>query len=141
MNLKLNRTAAREDGIFGVLLDDAGHTVAFTLERAYPDGSGWAAKVASGVYICVRHPPNRLPYTTFMLTNVPPFQGQPVDGILIHIGNYNKDSIGCILLGESVAGIPSQLGADMLINSKKTFQSFMNLQNGIDEFTLTVTGV
>lgn len=141
MNLKLDRTASRQDGVFGVLLDEGGHTVAFTLEHAYASGEGsFSAKIAPGEYSCKRSQHQlegmTMPFTTFQVLDVPNHTN-----ILFHWGNYNKDSDGCILLGESIAPIPTQPGSDMIINSRKTWQKFMDLQTGIDAFKLTVTGV
>jgi hypothetical protein len=68
---------------------------------------------------------------TFEVEDVPDFMGQPVDGILIHIGNYNQDSIGCILLGEAQTD-------NMITNSKEAFTQFMSTLEGIDSFQLIV---
>lgn len=92
-------------------------------------------KVAAGVYTCVRHAPNRLPYVTFELQGVPDFQGNPVTGILIHIGNFNKDSDGCILLGAVLYAITEPW---MIRSSTPTFNKFMALQSSVDSFTLTI---
>lgn len=135
MDLTLKRERFLSTGIFGTLTTTQFDTfVAKTLEHAYPDViNGWKPKVASGIYICQRHPPNRLPYETFMLQNVPPFQGQPVDGILIHILNYDSESEGCI-------GVGNQTDANytMILNSKTTFNSLMDLQVGVQTFQLTI---
>lgn len=132
MNLKLIRKDARQSGVFGVLLNDTGGQIATTLEHSYPKGKGWTAKVAPGTYKCVRHAPNRLPYETFMLENVPDFQGKPVSGILLHIGNYDDDSEGCILVGQAALG-------DMITHSRVTFNKLMDLQKGLDSFQLTIS--
>lgn len=127
----LNRFSFSESGILGIMLDEYG-TVYNTLEHAYlqPNGS-YSPKIAVGTYTCQRHAPNRLPYETFEVTNVPPFMGQDVTGILIHIGNYNQDSIGCILLGKSHTDT-------MITNSKEAFQEFMLSLEGTDSFELTI---
>jgi hypothetical protein len=127
----------RKDGIFGRLLDESGGLVAHTLEHAYPDGKGnWLPKVAADIYTCLRHAPNRLPYVTFELQNVPDFQGKPVSGILIHVLNFNHESQGCIGLGESISFIAR--GEEMLVNSKKAFEKFMALQKDVDSFNLVI---
>lgn len=138
MNLRLERRLYRPDGIFGDLKDENGNIIAVTLEHAYSDGAGnFRPKVQQGVYQCDRHAPNRLPYETFELQNVPPFQGQDVSGILIHIGNYNKDSIGCVLVGRSVAFIN---GMKMITRSKEAFENLMNLEKDVQSFQITIIG-
>lgn len=112
--------------------------MAYTLEHAYPDGENLSPKVAPGSYTCVRHEPNCLPYVTFMLENVPDFQGEKVTGILIHIGNFAHDSIGCILLGSEIVPNGSD-GYQMLIHSRDTFQRFMKMQEGLDSFQIVIT--
>lgn len=131
MNFTLTRNEAHLYGVFGTMVSDDGlHTFA-TLEHAYKDGSGFSPKVAAGIYTCERHSPNRLKYETFTLLNVPPFQNAPVSGILIHKGNYNGDSIGCILIGKSK-------GSCMIEDSRTAFEEFMELQKDLDTFTLTI---
>ncbi len=132
MNFTLTRTDFRPDGIFGILSKEDRSLFCVTLEHSYNN----VPKVAEGIYTCVIHPPNRLPYITYMLENVPNFQDQPVSGILIHKGNFNKDSVGCILLGTSVTK-PS-IGDWMISSSGPMFNKFMALQNGVYQFTLTI---
>lgn len=102
-----------------------------TLEHAYPENGLFVPKLASGKYVVKRHAPNRLPYETFEIQGVPDFQGSPVSGILIHVGNYNKDSEGCVLLG-------LHLGVGCILESKIAFEQFMETQSGLDEFNLEV---
>lgn len=131
MNFILTRGKAGLYGVFGQIQSEDGTITLCTLEHAYPVNAGFIPKVLVGKYECVRHPPNRLPYETFMLLNVPPFQGSPVDGILIHKGNTNNDSVGCILLGLS-------FGTGCILESKIAFERFMTAQTGVDKFTLVV---
>jgi hypothetical protein len=138
MNASIKRQQFRSDGIFGVMSNEQGNVFCVTLEHAYQDPlSGlWVPKVAAAVYTCVRHPPNRLPYETFMLYNVPNFQNQSVDGILLHVLNFNRESQGCIGLGQEVADIGSE---EMITHSQNTFDAFMALQIGVDSFQLTIS--
>lgn len=138
MKCILTRKQFRSDGIFGELRDENDHLIAVTLEHAYKVGEEYCAKVDLGTYRCVRHPRSRLPYETFMLEDVPDFQGQPVTGILIHRGNFQSDSVGCILLGESI-GQNGPAGAQMILRSRITFDQFMKMQKGLSEFTLIIT--
>lgn len=132
MNFHLIRDRTSLYGIFGSFYDEQNNIVAMTLEHAYSEGAAFVPKLASGTYTCVRHLPNKLHYVTFMVTGVPDFQGNKVDGILIHIGNYNNDSEGCILLGESAT-------ATCILGSRDAFNSFMAIQEGLDEFILIVS--
>lgn len=141
MNLILFRDEYREDGVFGRLIDEHNNQVAVTLEHSFDSNLGdgsYIPKVLSGTYTCLRHAPNRLPYETFELQNVPDFQGRPVIGILLHAGNYDRDSDGCILLGRRIAPDPETPGNQMITSSKNTFNAFMDSQKGLDSFTLVI---
>jgi hypothetical protein len=137
VNLRLTRTDFREDGIFGELETEDGDYLADTLEHAYPGygpASFFVPKVAIGTYECIRHAPNRLPYETFLLVGVPTFMGHPVSGILIHRGNTDADTEGCILLGRIAKGERQWLVAD----SRATFARFMKLQENVDRFFILI---
>lgn len=137
MNLTLARQDARSDGIFSLLQGDGGKIIAWTLERAHPrDSGGYAPKIPAGTYRCVRgiHHLERVkgPVETFEITGVPGHTG-----VLFHVGNFNNDSEGCVLLGQSIA---KDVGPWMLSQSRKAFLAFMQLQSGLPEFPLTVLG-
>lgn len=138
MDLKLVRKEFIKDGIFSQLLDHNGALIAHTLEHAYEVENipnMFQPKLQPGVYTCVRgmhkihSTPN--PFETFEITNVPEHKG-----ILFHWGNYNHDSDGCVLLGENVSSLYGH--AQMVVNSKFSFHQLMELQKGVDKFTLTV---
>lgn len=150
MDLTLNRKMFREDGIFGELTGNGGSFFLVTLEHAYPsnpnpDGSveiNYQPKVKAGKYLC-RRSMHRLhgmdhDFETFEVTGVPDFEGKPVSGILFHWGNYNNDSEGCMLLGQSVgARYPS--GKMIVCKSEhEGWKLLMATQAGIDSFYLTV---
>ncbi len=135
MDLALIRTEFDYDGIFSELRDPSGDDIAITLERSYKDNlGGFIPKLQDGVYECVRGL-HRLKgmtndFETFEVMNVPGHTD-----ILFHIGNFNTDSSGCILLGVKVAIID---GHKAIASSKLAFKAFMDLQTGYDNFSLTV---
>lgn len=141
MNLALNHGDRGAEGIFGTLLSvDEDHFVAATLEHAYPDGEGgWAPRIHPGTFSCKRGR-HRLAdmaedFETFEITGV---EGHA--NLLFHWGNWNENSHGCVLLGEAQAEGPhaGKNHVEMITNSRAAFARFMQLQEGVDEFTLEV---
>lgn len=140
MTLRLVRTLKREDGVFGQLFGNSDELLAFTLEHAYDSGHGdgtYLSKIPPGVYKCVKGQ-HRLhsmkqPFITFEVTGVTGHSN-----ILFHVGNYNKDSDGCVLLGQACKEVN---GKQMLVSSRLAFQHFIEYLQGIDNFTLTVKDV
>jgi hypothetical protein len=128
MTLTLIRRQYREDGIFSQLTGLSSPML--TLERSY----NLKSKIPIGTYRCVKgmHRLKNMknPFETFQVMNVP-----KCTGILFHVGNYNRDSEGCILLGENL-GISN--GALMLTRSRIAFHRFMKELSGVKEFTLHV---
>lgn len=138
MDLILSRKLDRFDGIFGELRDENDELVAVTLEHAFPGAPGeWKAVIPEGTFTCVRgeHFLHGMttPFETFEVTGV---DGH--SGLLFHWGNFNKDSEGCILLGDQIHASAQQPW--MVLNSRGTFQQFMDLQAGRAEFQLMVVG-
>jgi hypothetical protein len=127
MNFSLTRSQFGETGIFGQMISEDQCSVFDTLEHAFaqPDGS-YAPLIPAGNYTCIRRLSPKFGYDLFWIQNVPGH-----DFVEIHIGNTNKDSLGCILLGHGASGVA-------ILNSRTAFQSFMEVQNGVDSFTLTV---
>ena len=122
----LSRTGGNINGIFGVIESTDGSLQFATLEHAYGSGKNWSPKIPPGEYNCIRRLSPKFGYDVFMLENVP-----KCDFIEIHIGNYNRDSDGCILLGTAQEGV-------MVVNSKEAFGQFMAALEGVDSFKLTV---
>lgn len=137
MDMILVRRSYRDDGIFGLLTDVFGEEVAMTLEHSYPgaDEELYRSKIPIGNYVCIRgiHQLHNMekPFTTFEITNV---KGH--SNILFHWGNYNQDSDGCVLLGETILGVGRR--PQMITNSKVAFQKFMALQSDSLLFNLIV---
>lgn len=127
--MTLIRDRYAEQGIFGTLRAEG---ISFqTLERAYPIPGGFRPKLPTGEYQCVRGM-HRLtrgePFETFEIIGVKGHWG-----ILFHVGNYNQDSSGCVLLGLRREG-------NAITGSRLAFFDFMNYLKGVDQFTLTVVG-
>lgn len=137
MDMILTRKLNLSDGIFGELKSADGFFLCATLEHAYPDGANFCAKLPSGTYVCQRglHRLSGMAnsFETFEITNVIGHTN-----ILIHVGNYNNDSSGCVLVGEKIVGMPN--GMNMITNSKEVFGDFMDFQDGFDIFSLSVIG-
>ena len=139
MNLMLDSFKTSKGGVLGRLFTDAGELVAVTLEHAYESGiEGHSAKVPAGTYRCVRGMHDldgegpKVPFETFEIMGVAGHWG-----LLFHKGNFNRDSKGCVLVGEAFADI-DQDGYQDVTNSGATFTKFMALQDGVDEFELRV---
>ena len=135
MDCVLTRSLYLDAGIFGQLSSTGGTFLANTLEHAYAQDDGTLKpKLPPGTYTCVRGPHQLhgmlAAFITFEITDVPGHTG-----ILFHMGNYNKDSDGCVLLGEEA--VPTS-EPTMVTNSVVTFNSFMASQSGVDTFQLVV---
>jgi hypothetical protein len=133
MNLTLTRKSYNSWGIISDLTDDTGKLIAVTLEHAFPSDVGRAyylPKISAGTYQCVlgtHQLDHGGPQQLYEVTGV-----RDHSGILIHIGNFNRDSDGCILLGEAVSETLQSIS-----NSTNTFNDFMKMQGG-QPFILTV---
>lgn len=151
MNLRLQYTEARSDGIFGWILpadeppgDDRVHPVCVFVTHAYkqPDGTTYRPKVRSGTYECQRGP-HRLhgmtkDFETFEVLGVAGHKG-----ILFHWGSWGSDSEGCFCVGRKIVRTAlDRDGVDgpdeMVTESRVTFAAFMKLQEGVDQFSLIV---
>ena len=134
MKWYLKTTDVRQDGIFSTLwLDDTQFCV--TLEHAFPDGNdGWMPKLPRGAtYTCklgLHQLEHGGPFPTFEITGVPGHSG-----ILFHVGCFNRDSNGCVLMGAEIVK-----DAEWWIDhSLVTFKTFLHLTEGIDSFELEVS--
>lgn len=128
--MKLSRLSSDEFGCFSQLLRDDSTLLAVTLEHSYPlENGGYAPKIPVGSYVCVRgthqlH--NGVPFETFEITGVPGHTG-----LLFHKGNLERDSEGCVLLGQTQSGAA-------VLHSEAAFEQFMAVQEGLDSFPLEV---
>lgn len=140
MKMLLINQHFRSDGIFGTLCDESGLRVAYTIQHAYenpnasPGDYAWIPKIPPGTYTCKRgihklHKKSQ-EFETFEITGV---EGHT--GLLFHPGNKNDDTEGCVCPGEWLI---EDEKCWKVMNSRESFQSIMTLQEGINEFPLTV---
>lgn len=149
MNLTLTRKKFGTDGIFGEIEAEAGEFFCVSLERAYMRLKKFKPKIPPGEYVCKRGTGpceeegmvgfHKLRdegpwFDTFEVMDVP-----GCVGILFHVGNYNEDSEGCILIGTALGNRMN--GGKMLTSSKQMFKKFMDLQKDVDSFILKVEAV
>lgn len=134
MKFTLTRSECGPSGQFGILTDEAGKFVAHTLEHAYPVIDQYCPKVPTGTYTCL--------LGQHQLSSGPPFEAYELQdvpnhiGILLHPGNTQSDSHGCILLGTQrgeISGVPA------VLRSRDAFDGFMGICAGAQSITLVVT--
>ncbi len=134
MDMILQTLSIEPQGAFSYLLDVNRKQVAVTVEHTYDvEGGGQMVKLPAGTYDCKRgmHTLNgHYWFETFEITGV---VGRT--GILFHPGNTELDSKGCVCTGEAFNHL---YGLKDVTNSQETFQKFMLLQTGVENFKLTV---
>lgn len=130
MNIGLTRIYSGSDGILSVAYDEKENEVFCSLEHSYNIDGKWIPKIPAGVYTCKRRMSPHFGYEVFQVLDVP-----NCTFIEIHRGNFESQSAGCILVGEDPSTASGPL---MVTNSEVTFNKFMELQDGIDSFLLTV---
>ena len=141
MDVFLNRKKAAIDGIFGELVDEQGNFIFVTLEHAYYENGIFSPKIKAGVHKCVLYSKlfpgkeSRHGYDVYVLDS-PDDEGHYYE---LHIGCFNRDSEGCILIGTKIG--PMINGGEMICGSKIAFDAFMKMQAGNDSFLLTVVGI
>lgn len=131
----LTRNDKSENGIFGALMAEIPEFKCVTLEHPYLVGEQYLPKLAVGTYLCQRGM-HRLEgmdhdFEAFEILDVPAFEGLAVTKILFHIGNYIKDSHGCVLLGDIRQ-------PEMITHSADAFNRFMAALEHVDQFQLVV---
>lgn len=129
MTLTLVRKEFREDGIFSELLDEKGNFLAVTLEHSYD----LKPKLYNGEFTCIKglhrlH--NNIAFETFEIAGV-----KDHTGILLHPGNWQTDSEGCILLGIEIKDDPK---GKMVTHSMIAFSKFMSKMEKVKSFQLVV---
>ena len=128
--IRLTRIAAHpEHGTFGTWVVD-GQPMAVTLEPYWRDNARSISSISDGVYRIFRHKSPTYG-NCFMVDDV-----QHRSHILIHAGNWDDNTEGCILLGEKYE--QSSDGRWMISESRNAINEFMERMSGINEATLTI---
>ena len=115
-------------GTFGALIIDS-KLFCWTLEPPDELNQVSISSIPAQQYRCRRYSSDQYP-DTFKVMNVP---GRT--SILFHKGNLNEHTEGCILVGEKIGKLRA---GRALLNSGNTFKQFMEIMEGIDEFSLTI---
>ena len=97
-----------------------------TLEPPWENNAPRISCIPTGVYPIYRSWYHAKNYEVFELKNVP-----NRSEILIHVGNYPRDTMGCILLG-------MEYGVDSVQRSKEAFIRFMEYMSGTNDAMLTI---
>lgn len=126
--LELIRLEESEQGTIGVLKIDK-EVFCWTLEPADRLNKSNESCIPIQQYLCRRVRSAKFG-ETFMVVDVP---GRT--NILFHKGNVEKDTLGCILLGQTVGKLKGQRA---VLNSGNSFENFMLALSGASTFHLTI---
>ena len=130
MKIDIFRTKETPRSVSGELFVDS-QFECYTLEpsRTSPVHAGHPC-IPAGVYSVVFTPSPHLGYITPELLDVP---GR--SDIRIHVGNFPKDSLGCVLVGQAAA-------ADTVLESRQAFNKLMTLlKTALGNITVTINDV
>jgi hypothetical protein len=136
LNLVLTRWSTSEDGTFGTLDGIPGFTTPLATCERDPDDPD-CKPIPAGIYPCDWAISPRLTKVhgvetfKYHVRNVP---NNP--GILLHGGNFETDSKGCILLGKQMS-VDTLSGRKEIIHSREAVAEFEKAMAG-QPFTLEV---
>lgn len=94
----------------------------YTLELPWKDNERNISRIPAGEYFAAKHKSPKFG-DTIWIQNVP-----NRSEILIHKGNYKKDTLGCILVGQDLVDIDGD-GYKDVTNSSKTIEKLLTLLN------------
>lgn len=126
--LKLVRCFNCDDATFGVLAID-NRPMFTTLEDAWRNNERMVSCIPEGKYIIVRHKSPKFG-ECFLVKDVP-----NRSDILIHAGNTDADTHGCILLGMTYGTVGKKAA---ILSSRTAVSLFMQQMIGVNEATLEV---
>ena len=129
MILTLKRVSYSPIGTFGVLIREDKVPFAVTLEDPDKNNQVGISCIPVGMYTCKRINSPKFGIT-FTVLDVP---GRT--HILFHKGNTQKNTRGCILIGEQFDPV---LGTEGITHSKKGYNEFMTTVSKVDKFFLYI---
>lgn len=137
--LVLTRTKRSGDGTFGHMVLPSGR-VLFTCEEEWHDNANGISCIPVGTYTCKRTIYYKHGFPTFEVTGVP-----HRERILIHPGNTEEDTMGCILLGMRLDELVvededthKRQAKQAVIASQVAFRRFMAELAGVNAFELCI---
>lgn len=126
--VKIKRNDKSDKVIRGILtIENIQHDSIYTLENPKRNSKEDSC-IPAGKYKCIPHTSTKYP-DTYEVLNVP-----ERIAILLHWGNKEKDTLGCILLGDKLGSID---GEPAILDSKKCYERFRNLI-GKESFELEI---
>lgn len=126
--ITLNRVSFNEKCTQGVLVDEKGIAICLTLENPWIDNKVRVSCIPTGLYNCEK-------VVSPKFGNV--YEVSPVEGrshILIHSGNIERHTKGCILLGSSFGYLR---GEPAVLSSRLTLNNFHKIMNN-ESFYLSI---
>lgn len=126
--VKIQRAWSDSRATLGMLtIEGVFHNPFFILENPLRD-TKVDSRIPAGTYTCKPYSGTKYK-DVYILENVP-----DRSAILMHWGNFEKDTEGCILIGESAGMMQNQ---PAIMNSKVAFKMFSDLI-GKNPFTLEI---
>lgn len=131
MHITLQRMNEEHGCTLGVLSNSEG-VICYTLENPWLDNRRNVSCIPEGEYECK-------PYSSAKYHNVWELQNvQDRSKILIHAGNFEEDTRGCILIGRAIADYN---GKKMITNSRHTLEKLRDIIGVKNSFTIEVVGL
>jgi len=128
----INRTQSSDLGTFGELrIDDAvaGEPICYTCEPPWRN-NGPDSCIPTGTYTVIPHNSPAHP-NTWEISDVP-----DRNVILIHNGNTERDSLGCVLVGDTLGTVN---GLPAVLDSNKTLESLRSILPPTFQLQITET--
>ena len=131
MHLTLQRMNEEHGCTLGVLSNKDG-VICYTLENPWLENRRNVSCIPEGEYECT-------PYSSAKYPNVWELQNvKDRSKILIHAGNFEEDTRGCILIGKHIADYS---GKKMITNSRHTLKKLRDIIGVKNSFTIEVVGL